>query len=292
MTRRPLPSLRSLQAFEAFAQTGSMSRAGEALHVTHGAVSRQIKALEAQVGARLVAGPRHRLALTAAGQELAASLSAAFDMVSAALPGAASKGELTVSCQSTFALKWLIPRLPAFLARHPQTGVRIVEGDPGLDLGRGDAQAAIRLMSGPTPAGVKSVAFLDHAYGPVVAPARLAAHGAREGLLQGPRLSSETFPLGWSRWAEDMDVTLPAAPEQRFAHNTYLIEAAAAGLGAGVTAYAFVERDLAAGRLVAPWGFTPLPTRFHYLRGAAADNPLADAFGAWLRVAGRPDAPV
>lgn len=115
MTRRPLPSLKGLQAFEVFARTGSMTRAAAELSVTHGAVSRQIKALEAQLGARLVDGPKHQLQLTPAGRELASSLSTAFDLVASALPGAAADQELVVACPGTFAMKWLIPRLPRYL---------------------------------------------------------------------------------------------------------------------------------------------------------------------------------
>jgi len=288
MTRRPLPSLKGLQAFEAFARTRSMTLAADTLHVTHGAVSRQIKALEAQLGARLVCGPRHRLDLTQAGRELAASLSTAFDMVAAALPGAEADDELKVSCQSTFAMKWVIPRLPRFLDRHPGVSVRIVEDSAPADFSRGDTQAAIRLQGRGGQPGLRRVAFLDHAYGPVLSPALFdAVDGDPARLLQLPRLRSETFPLGWIRWAGDVGVTLAPVPERGFEHNTYLLEAAAAGLGVAVTAWAFAADDVTRGRLVAPWGFQRLPSRFCYLRPAAARNARAEAFGAWLREEGR-----
>src|SRR5271154_3017951 len=108
MPRRALPSLSSLRAFEAYGRFHSMTRAADELGVTHGAVSRQIKALESELGARLVAGPRHRLTLTPVGQTLAAALGSAFDIVAAALPGAERTEELVVSCLGTFAMKWLI----------------------------------------------------------------------------------------------------------------------------------------------------------------------------------------
>lgn len=197
MERRRLPSLKALQAFEAFARSGAMTRAAALLGVTHGAVSRQIKALEQELGAPLVAGPRHALVLTAAGRELAAALTGAFDRIAAALPGAAGDETLAVSCLGTFALKWLIPRLPAFLAAHPGAQVRLVEDQGPADFANGAVQGAIRLCQGPAPAGLKATAFLAQAYGPVCAPALLAAAGGDpERLLRAPRLHSETFAAG------------------------------------------------------------------------------------------------
>src|ERR1700761_1169645 len=155
MARRPLPSLSGLKAFEAFAQTGSMTRAAERLGVTHGAVSRQIKALEDQLGARLVSGPRHGLVLTPAGRELAAASSAAFDLIAAALPGASTAEELVVSCLGTLAMKWLIPRLPPFLDANPGLRVRIVASHAPVDFSQGGLHAAIRIEDGPAEPGVK-----------------------------------------------------------------------------------------------------------------------------------------
>jgi LysR family transcriptional regulator, glycine cleavage system transcriptional activator len=289
MPLRPLPSLKGLQAFEAFAREGSMSRAAEALFVTHGAVSRQVKALERQLGARLVTGPRHRLALTAAGRELASSLSAAFDMIAASLPGAEDAQELVVSCIGALAMKWLIPRLPRFVDKHPGLRVRIVESQAPVDFSQGGLHAAIRLKRGAPEPGVRALAFMDHHYGPVLAPA-LFDQVDRDPVraLHLPHLYSETFASGWVQWANDSAVALPpSAPERGFEHNAYMLEAAAAGLGVAITAWAFAEADIESGRLVAPWGFQPLTTRFSYLRPALARNEAASAFGAWLREEGR-----
>ncbi len=289
MSRRRLPSLKGLQAFEAFARAGLMTRAAEELSVTHGAVSRQIKALERQLGTRLLAGPKHALTLTPAGRELAASLGPALDMIAASLPGAAADRELVVSCLSTFAMKWLIPRLPHFIDRHPGGRVRIVEDRGAAAFGQAGAHAVIRLWRGPPEPGIKATPFLDHAYGPVLSPALFEA-AARDPakLLALPRLHSETFAAGWAKWADDAGVALPPATAERaFERNSYMLEAAAAGLGCAVTGQAFAQADIEAGRLVAPWGFHPLPTRFTYLRPALNEPPLSKAFGAWLATEGR-----
>ncbi|WP_262030481.1 LysR substrate-binding domain-containing protein [Microvirga sp. Mcv34] len=289
MGRRRLPSLKGLQAFEAFARAGSMVRAAEELSVTHGAVSRQIKALEQQLGAKLLTGPRHNLSLTPAGRELAASLSAAFDQISAGLPGAAAREELVISSPGTFAMKWLIPRLAHFVEANPEVQVRILEDSGPPEFGRGGVQAAIRLHRSAAPPGVQATPFLDHAYGPVLSPALFeTARDAPMQILRLPRLHSETFPQGWDQWAVDAGLKLPPpSAERSFEHNSYMLEAVASGLGVAVTAWAFAQADIENGRLIAPWGFKPLASRFTYLRPSLASHPAAERFGTWLVAEGR-----
>jgi LysR family transcriptional regulator, glycine cleavage system transcriptional activator len=289
MSRRPIPSLSGLRAFEVFARSGSMTRAAEELGVTHGAVSRRIKALEDRLGARLVAGPRHRLALTAAGRELAAALSPAFDMIAAALPGAERDEELVISCLGTFAMKWLIPRLPRFLDSRPGLRVRILESHQPADFSQGGLHGAIRIV-GPAPiAGIRAQPFMAHAHGPVLSAARFAEIGDEPArLLTLPRLHAETFRPAWANWARAAGIELPPSRLDRaFEHNSYMLEAAAAGLGVAVAPWAFAQADIERGRLVAPWGFQPIADRYAFLRPALADNPAAAAFGDWLVSEGR-----
>jgi len=289
MTRRRLPSLSSLKAFESFARTGSMTRAAELLNVTHGAVSRQIKALEEQLGAQLVSGPRHGLRLTPAGRELAAASSAAFDLIAAALPGAGAAEEMVVSSPGTFAMKWLIPRLPAFLDAHPNVRVRIVASHAPVDFGQGGLHAAIRIQGDEPAPGVRRTAFMDHFHGPVLSAELLARLGGdHTAVLKAPRLHSETFRPAWAAWAARAGVDLPASDlDREFEHNAYMLEAAAAGLGVAVVPWAFAQADIENGRLAAPWGFARMETRYTYLRPSLANHPAAVAFGAWLVEIGR-----
>ncbi|MGK9170998.1 LysR family transcriptional regulator [Inquilinus limosus] len=289
MVRRRLPSLKSLQAFEAFARVGSMVRAADELCVTHGAVSRQIKALERQLGAKLLTGPRHGLTFTPAGQELAACLATAFDQIAAGLPGAEAGEELVVSSPGTFAMKWLIPRLAGFIEANPGIQVRIIEDGGAVEFGRGGVQAAIRLHRGAVPPGMTTTPFLTHSFGPVLSPGLFdrAGRAAAQALLL-PRLHSETFAESWARWAADAGVDLPRpSAERSFEHNSYMLEAAAAGLGIAVTAWAFAQSDIEAGRLIAPWGFLPLATRFTCLRPSLVSHPAADRLARWLVTEGR-----
>src|SRR5262249_29696517 len=118
--KRALP-LNALRAFEAAARHGRMTAAAAELHVTHGAVSRQVRHLEAVLGVRLFEGPKSRLTLTEAGRNLLPRLTAAFGEIEAAVDAVADRdeGPLDVSCTSTFAMRWLLPRLHRFNARHP-----------------------------------------------------------------------------------------------------------------------------------------------------------------------------
>ncbi|WP_299476386.1 LysR substrate-binding domain-containing protein [uncultured Paracoccus sp.] len=291
MKRRQLPSLNALRAFEAYARSGSMVLASEELCVTHGAISRQIKALECALGTELLTGPRHALRLTKAGRNLADALRDGFDRIAAGLPRSDEDEELVISVPATFAMKWLIPRLAGFTEQHPDIRVHIAETSSSDSLfgGEDGALAAIRLCEGPPPAGVTATAFLDHAYGPVIAPALFEADGRTpERMLRRARLSSETFPHGWDQWAAETGVTLSEPSQTRsFEHNTYLLEAVAGGLGIAVTAWAFAQADIDAGRLVAPWGFRQLPARFNFLRPSRAGHPGAVRVASWLLREGR-----
>ena len=283
MDRRHLPPLTALRAFEAFARRGRMTLAADELFVTHGAVSRQIRSLEDAVGLQLTEGPRHKLKLTDAGQRLAAALSGAFDQVEAALTDlkTAAHVELRLSCVGTLAIRWLIPRLSAFHALHPGVRVKVTESYAPVDFHRDRFDAAIRVNETAPIVGVEAVAFLDNFHGPVVAPALVGAGPTGiEGLT---RLTTGTRQSAWAEWEEHSGVTLPAPPDtQEFEHIFYTLEAAAAGLGVGLSPWVYVAADVAAGRLAAPLGFAPTPSRFWFLTPAGPTRPAVADFRAWL----------
>ena len=286
--RRGLPPLTGLRSFEAFARLGSMTAAAAELHITHGAVSRQVRALEGRLGVRLVTGPRHDLRLTDAGRRLAEAVTTAFDRIAAALPGSGEDGELVLSCLGTLAMKWLIPRLPRFLEQHPGVRVRIVESHAPADFSQGGAHAAIRILEDRPPQGLRAQPFMAHFHGPVLSPELWRACGEdRARLLVLPRLHSETFRPAWSAWAQRAGIELPPSPQDReFEHNSYMLEAAAAGLGVAIAPWAFASPDVERGRLAAPFGFEPVEGRYALLQPAHARHPVVEAFGAWLQAEG------
>ncbi|WP_299175847.1 LysR substrate-binding domain-containing protein [uncultured Brevundimonas sp.] len=289
------PPLNALRTFEAFARHGSMTRAAAELCVTHGAVSRQIAALQASLGVVLVSGPRHALVLTEAGVQLAERLTPAFsaiiDAVQTTRQGEAR--EIEISCLGTFALKWLIPRLPGFLEAHPEVRVRLSESYQSVDYRRDRFDGAIRIIE-PDELHPRAEAtrFMPQYQGPVGAPNLMATLPTLSALSEAPRLRSATFRRAWSAWAELMGLNLPAATvEREFAHNHSMVEAAVSGMGVAIAPWAFVAPDVIAGRLAAPFGFVERPSWFAFLRPEGRRDTAVDAFRDWLVAEGERSPP-
>ena len=291
MAARSLPPLNALRAFEAFGRRGRMTLAAGELCVTHGAISRQIRQLEDHLGVALTDGPRNNLTLTEAGLTLAQALTLALDQIDAALPKPAGAGDhaLTVSCLPTVAMKWLIPRLPDFVAAHPEIQARIVESNGPFDFRADGVDLAIRMRLPDAPPSPDSdvTPFLKHAVGPVAAPTLAAQVHDLESLSRLPRLHTRTFLESWAEWEAAAGVTLPPASVNReFDHYFYMLEAAAAGLGVALSPFAFAESDLAAGRLVAPLGLVPGRAQVCALPPKGKATRAARRFRDWLVVQG------
>ncbi|MBU2380358.1 MAG: LysR family transcriptional regulator [Alphaproteobacteria bacterium] len=280
------PPLNALRAFEAFARHGGMTAAATELCVTHGAVSRQVAALQAHLGVVLVTGPRHRLALTPAGSELAQRLSLAFADVADAVAVARRGGhrEIEISCLGTFAMKWLIPRMQTFLNAHPDIRVRQSESYAPADFRKERYDGAIRIFDpGSTQRGVEVTPFMSNPQGPVGAPHLTSPGQTFEAFAALPRLSAATYRESWRVWSELVGRPLPPATvEREFGHNHSMIEAAASGMGVAIAPWAFVAPDIVAGRLVAPFGFAERPSHFVFLRPEGRPDAAIDAFRDWL----------
>jgi DNA-binding transcriptional LysR family regulator len=282
MAKRSQLPLTALRAFEAFARLGKMSLAADELCVTHGAVSRQVRSLEALCGVKLTQGPRNALKLTDAGERMASSLGRTFDELEETFREVRAAGdrELHISCVGTLAMKWLIPRLPGFHARHPELSIRVTEAYGPVDFTREPFDAAIRLAETVAGDGLTATPFLDNFHGPVVAP-RLAEHGLD--LARTPRLHTRPHRPAWAEWSEHAGVPTPEAADNReYEHLYYMLEAAVAGAGVGVSPWIYVANDISTGRLVAPFGFTRTPARFHLILPGAPPKRGLKAFGDWL----------
>jgi LysR family glycine cleavage system transcriptional activator len=291
MAARSLPPLNALRAFEAFGRRGRMTLAADELCVTHGAISRQIRQLEDHLGVALTEGPRNRLVLTETGLTLARALTLALDQIEAALPQTAdaSDGTLVVSCLPTFAMKWLIPRLPGFVAAHPEIQARIVESNGPFDFRADGVDLAVRmrLPDAPPSRDAEVTPFLKHFVGPVASPELAAQVRDLESLADLPRLHTRTFLESWAEWEAAAGLVLPpAAVNRQFDHYFYMLEAAAAGLGVALSPFAFVENDLAAGRLVAPLGLVPGQAEVCALTPRGRTTRAARRFRDWLVVQG------
>jgi LysR family glycine cleavage system transcriptional activator len=282
--RRHLP-LTALRAFEAFARLGRMSLAADELCVTHGAVSRQVRGLERLCGAKLTQGPRNNLKLTDAGERLARSLGATFDVIERSIEDvrAAADREIHVSCVGTLAMKWLIPRLSGFHARHPALSIRVTEAYQSVDFAREPFDAAIRLAETATVEGATVTPLFDNFAGPVMSPALHAAGVTLAELGALPRLHTRSHPQAWAEWAAQSGLGLPETAEHReYEHIFYTLEAVAAGLGVGIIPWIYVAGDIAAGRLVAPFGFVRTPNRFQLILPEETPKRGLARFREWL----------
>lgn len=289
------PPLNALRAFEAFARHGGMTAAAHELCVTHGAVSRQVRALQEMLGVVLVTGPRHRLTLTPAGSALADRLSPAFASIGEAV-AAMREGhhrEIEISCLGTFAMKWLIPRLSGFLEAHPEVRVRVSESYAPVEFRRDRFDCAIRIFdAGVSAPGAEATPFLKQHQGPVWSPDLMPVGVSLAEFAHRPRLQAATFRESWRIWSELTGVVLPPPTvEREFAHNVSMLEAAASGMGVAVVPWTFVAPDIATGRLVAPFGFVERPSQFVFLRPEGRRDAAIDAFRDWLVAEGEASPP-
>jgi len=288
MSRRRLPPLKALPAFEVAASRLSFSAAASELHLTHGAISRQMKTLEAWLGTALFRRLNRRLELTGPGIAFLPAVRTALDVLETSAAQVAvqpRRGPLVVSCLPTFMLRWLMPRLYDFNARHPAIEIRLSASFAPVDFAREGIDAAIRFGGAPVE-GVESRSFLEEKIGPVCSPALLQQKELRQpaDLRRHTLLHSDSRPDVWSHWAKrsaarGLDVT--RGP--RFEHYYFLLEAAVNGLGVALVPEPLAAEDLKLGRLVAPLGFIPSGRAYHLLvPQALRDATKIKAFGTWL----------
>jgi LysR family glycine cleavage system transcriptional activator len=278
LTSGALPSLNALRAFEAMARNRKVTLAAEELHVTHSAVSRQVKALEQALGVRLFSGPKHRLELTAAGRELLPALTAAFDQIATAVRHVRGGAEdLHIAVNASISVKWLIPRLAGFEAAHPEIRLHLSELAPHATAQRG-SQAVVRITPTSRLAEPNVTGFVGDALGPVMS----LDLARRMGPLEAPRLAAQTYPEGWPLWAALAGVELPPAVERPFAHLHFAMDAALAGLGAAIVSWPLAAEDVLAGRLVAPLGFRKSESAFAIFTAPGAESRPLARFRDWL----------
>ena len=258
MGRPRLPPLNAIKAFEAAARLGSFTRAAEELNVTHGAVSRQVRLLEDWLGARLFLRTSRNAVPTQVGTDLLAEAGPALDRLAAVsqrlrepMPAAPL---LRVSALPTFAMRWLIPRLPEFQRDHPGLELRIVTASTPAEQFRMDVDAVI---SGPwRQSGWVGKRFLGEARLPVLSPGvdgKVAHCELPADLERHTLLHAATLRAAWPRWLAAANVPdLKPAREQVFEHFYFAIQAALEGLGVIMGPVALISNELRAGRLLAP----------------------------------------
>jgi DNA-binding transcriptional LysR family regulator len=286
-----LPPLNALRAFEATARLNSVSQAAEVLHVTHGAVSRQIKVLEEHLGVALFAKDGRGVKLTDAGLRLRDASSEAFDRlrsVCAELSRDADAAPFVLGCSGSLLARWFIPRLGRLKADLPELRLHLSAGEGDLDPRRPGLDALLVYAEPPWPADMQVHVLAEERIGPVLSPHfegfdRLKAAPA-VALQREAVLHTTSRPQAWPTWARQHGIEPGALSYgQAFEHLYYLLEAAVAGLGVAIAPQPLVADDLKAGRLAAPWGFSPTHAALALWVPRRAADGRAEQLAQWLR---------
>lgn len=290
---RRMPPLNALRAFEAAARAQSFTQAARELHVTHGAVSRQVAQLEAWLGRQLFARAHSQVTLTELGRAYLAELTPAFDRIAVAtahVQASATARTLQVSAPPTFTMRWLIPRLSAFQRQQGDVEIKLTTSIAPVDFQGHGYNLAIR-GAASTPAGFRGLPFMSETIVPVChtdllerglhAPADLAHHTL---------ISYDTAPYPWASWLAAAGVpSLQGNSTLNFEQMYFALQAAAEGLGVVLVPLFLVADDIIAGRLCAPFGTRAAMRRRYFaiqpLRGEP--NELVTCFCAWLLDEGR-----
>jgi LysR family glycine cleavage system transcriptional activator len=298
MSRRRLPPLTSLRAFEAAARHLNFEKAGDELAVTASAVGQQVKSLEAWLGRPLfVRLPSKGVALTGLGERYAASISEVLDHLNEATARALrpdSSNVLTVSTLPSFASGWLIPRLGSLRERHPDLEVRVSVSTALTDFAREDVDVAIRSGRGGYP-GLRADLLMDETFFPVCStallndperplrePSDLRHHTLLQEILDR---GMPDYYMTWSRWLTAVGVDgFDATRGPRFSHTFLALQAAASGQGVALATNVLIGDYLEAGRLARPFPHEVQgPHRYYVVcPEATADRPAIAAFRNWL----------
>ncbi|MFM0392015.1 transcriptional regulator GcvA [Paraburkholderia phytofirmans] len=288
--KRTLPPLNALRAFEAAGRLGSFKEAAAELHVTHGAVSQHVRALEEWLGASLFERHNRRVALTSAAKAYLAEIGPLFEELSQAtarygFPETHSR-TLSVNAPATFTLRWLVPRLATFRAAHPDVDVNVQTSNESLESLKETYDVIVR--GGPdTFYGYAMRPFLSEERIPVCSPALLQRLPLRtpDDMRQHTLLHTSSLPRVWPDWLASAKIpALRPAAALTFDHFFLTLQAAIDGIGIAMGPTALVADDLAAGRLVAPFAGPRLPSRSYctYVPDGKSADELVVLFRAWL----------
>jgi LysR family transcriptional regulator, glycine cleavage system transcriptional activator len=286
--RRFLPSFSLLAAFEAAARTGSVTAAANELGLTQSAVSRQISALERQLGVALFLRERQTIRLTIAGDTYAREVREALRRISSAslnLKANPAGGTLNLAILPFFGTRWLTPRIGRFLDRHPGMVVNLITRLEPFDFRFDTLDAAIHFGVARWP-GAALTLLMDEDVIPACSPAFRERHALTvpADMLRAPLLHLSTRPDAWELWLSRNQVPFDAVQGMLFDQFVTMVEAALAGLGAALLPRFLIAKELEEGRLVRAVDAQPMPTGQYYLAympDRATYPPLA-AFRDWM----------
>jgi LysR family glycine cleavage system transcriptional activator len=245
-----------LEAFDTAARTCSFTAAARELNLTQGAISKQVIALEGQLGVQLFERRRHSLVLTETGQAYAHDVRKALDLIlSASLrimtnPGG---GRLDLAVLPTFGTRWLIPRLPGFLKAHPGVTVNFVTRLKPFDFRNDSLHAAIHFGLPDWP-NAQCTYLMGEDIVPICSPDFREEYGVKSSadLASAPLLHISTRQDAWDNWFREQEMMLDEHRGMVVEEFLTAIQAALVGMGAALLPKFLVERELQSGELVIP----------------------------------------
>lgn len=254
LSRRLLPSTAALAAFESVARLRSFSAAAEELALTQGAISRQVSGLEDLLGTLLFERTSRGVVLTSAGAEYAKAVGAALSQIRSASLQAMTKRHndtLNLAILPTFGTRWLMPRIPGFVARHPEITLNFATRIGIFDFERDGIDMAIHIGQPDWP-GADCAFLMEEMVAPVCSPAFLADHpiGRAEDIMGLPLLHMASRPGAWAHWFQSLGIPGGPAQGMRFEQFGSVAQACAAGLGVALMPLFLIDSELATGRLV------------------------------------------
>jgi len=293
---RQLPPLNALRAFEAAARSESFTRAAEELCVTQGAVSHQVKLLEATLGIKLFNREHQRLVITGAGREYLNVVRDALDRIAAGTERIVQRqntGVLTVSTSPDFAAKWLVNRLGRFAEAHPGIDLRVSATMHHIDFVREEVDVAVRHGDGNW-SGLDAVRLCTEQLFPVCSPRLMSGRNRiakPSDLLKFPLLHLEDSKA-WSNWFDAAGVDAEMSHGLVLNRASMLIDAAVNGQGVALARTALAAWDLINGRLVKPFDLALKLSKTYWIvcPKAASMQPKIVTFRDWLLAEAADDA--
>ena len=281
-----IPPMQALRAFEAVARTGSLTKAAEGLHLTHGAISHQLKGLEEDLGVRLTERAGRGIRLTDEGARFATRVRVALSELAEAVREVTEHSnprQFRVSVMPSFAARWLLPRIGRFFAAHRDIDLDVRATSVLVDFRRDDADAAIR-YGGGNYADVISEHLLDDVYFPV------CSHKIEGGVPKRPSDLSRYLLLRsdsevWQRWFRAAGLDWPEPTRgPMFNDDSHLMQAAIEGQGIALARSSLIGNDLVNGVLVRLFDIeVPSPWRYYLVYPASlAQSPKLAVFRKWL----------
>ncbi|MBA6348778.1 transcriptional regulator GcvA [Colwellia sp. BRX8-9] len=284
-----LPPLNALRAFEASARQLSFTRAAEELFVTQAAVSHQIKSLEDFLGIKLFMRKNRALLLSEEGQAYYLDIKDVFNAINEAterLFARGEKGAITVSTQPSFAIQWLVPRLNAFYALHPDIDVRIKAVDQPENSLTGDVDVAIYFGRGHW-ADIDAEQLQKEYLIPVCSPLLLQGKKPLDKVedLINHTLLHDTSRRDWKRWFKQVNVKATNVNHGPiFSHSAMVVQAAMHGQGVALAHSFLAKPDIDAGRLICPFEDVLESKNAYYVvcRDRQVDLGKIAAFREWV----------